>query len=236
MKKLLMVLPAALAMAMTPVFAQEPIGLDIGLEIGTGDVLAENADFFFYALPSVDYTVLATGIAVGISWNVPITPDALQGEDYFLEVYIEYGTSALGFEFTLGDDNTYFLDGNVFENQLNGYLYGAAGYALPHGLGAEVELDFTYVDPSEISSLAAILTGTWEMALGPGKIGAEIALNFVLWEEDGEAQLGDTELAVRYTMPAGPVELTFELEPTYTTSLDGPDLTLDALVSITYSI
>jgi hypothetical protein len=252
-----MMLLFSLALATIPLWA-EGVGIDLGLEIDTGDLLQEEGDFELYVLPSVDLTLGETGFAVGASWQIPILPDVYKG---ILDVYGEYCFSVSVLDFTVGADLTHDLEAE--EDNLGSYAYGIVDYILPFGLGLEAELDFTYIPEIALDAFAgamyetelgpgslglkaeldftyipeialdAIAGAMYEMELGPGSLRLEAYLNLALYEEAG---LGDTEFVVSYTLPAGPVELSLEADPVLTTGEDDVELQLFVLASVIFSL
>ena len=219
-----MMLLFSLALATVPLWA-EGVGIDLGLEVDTGDLLQEEGDFELYVLPSVDLTLGETGFAVGASWQIPILPDVYKG---ILDVYGEYCFSVSVLDFTVGADLTHDLEAE--EDNLGSYAYGIVDYILPFGLGLEAELDFTYIPEIAVDAFAGAM---YEMELGPGSLRLEAYLNLALYEEAG---LGDTEFVVSYTLPAGPVELSLEADPVLTTGEDDVELLLFVLASVTFSL
>jgi hypothetical protein len=214
----------SLALATVPLWA-EGVGIDLGLEVDTGDLLQEEGDFELYVLPSVDLTLGETGFAVGASWQIPILPDVYKG---ILDVYGEYCFSVSVLDFTVGADLTHDLEAE--EDNLGSYAYGIVDYILPFGLGLEAELDFTYIPEIALDAFAGAM---YEMELGPGSLRLEAYLNLALYEEAG---LGDTEFVISYTLPAGPVELSLEADPVLTTGEDDVELQLFVLASVIFSL
>ena len=219
-----MMLLFSLALATVPLWA-EGVGIDLGLEVDTGDLLQEEGDFELYVLPSVDLTLGETGFAVGASWQIPILPDVYKG---ILDVYGEYCFSVSVLDFTVGADLTHDLEAE--EDNLGSYAYGIVDYILPFGLGLEAELDFTYIPEIAVDAIAGAM---YEMELCPGSLRLEAYLNLALYEEAG---LGDTEFVVSYTLPAGPVELSLEADPVLTTGEDDVELQLFVLASVIFSL
>ena len=219
-----MMLLFSLALATVPLWA-EGVGIDLGLEVDTGDLLQEEGDFELYVLPSVDLTLGETGFAVGASWQIPILPDVYKG---ILDVYGEYCFSVSVLDFTVGADLTHDLEAE--EDNLGSYAYGIVDYILPFGLGLEAELDFTYIPEIAVDAIAGAM---YEMELCPGSLRLEAYLNLALYEEAG---LGDTEFVVSYTLPAGPVELSLEADPVLTTGEDDVGLQLFVLASVIFSL
>ena len=219
-----MMLLFSLALATVPLWA-ESVGIDLGLEVDTGDLLQEEGDFELYVLPSVDLTLGETGFAVGASWQIPILPDVYKG---ILDVYGEYGFSVSVLDFTVGVDLIHDLEAE--EDNLDSYAYGIVDYILPFGLGLEAELDFTYIPEIAVDAIAGAM---YEMELCPGSLRLEAYLNLALYEEAG---LGDTEFVVSYTLPAGPVELSLEADPVLTTGEDDVELQLFVLASVIFSL
>ena len=235
MKRALAVLMVALAFAAMPAFS-EGLGLDLGVEAKTNDVLNEDEDFGLILKPFVDYALGETGFLFEFNWAVPVLPDTSDGQ---LEAWEEYDFSAAGFDFAVGNDNIYYLE--IDGDQLEGSIYAIATYALPMvaGLSISGEVDTYYLqaDPVEDDLMIdAILTPTYETEIGPGTLTAKLRNYFHLYQKDTDADLIYTELRLSYKMPTGPVMTKFEVRPRIAAITDDPTFELYALVTVTYSM
>ena len=224
MKKGVLVLLVLICLAAAPV-SSEGLGLTVGVETGTGDLLGEE-DYSQYLMPFVDVEIGDTGLLLGAWWEIPIIPDPVLGT---LGAYLEFGFSALGLDFALGNELSYAFEPGA--DPWSSYLYGIVGYSFPFGLTFQAELDFSYL-PDIL--LDGIVTAFYELALGPGTFGLEAALNLALYTEPA---LGDTDFAITYALPLGSAELLLGVNPTLTTSTpENVGLTLSALVSLSFSL
>ena len=193
----------------------EPIGMEIGVEATTGDVLADG-DFALSLAPYIGYTVSDFYLETGLS--VPVMPDATVESAYLTE---EYSMEVSVLSLTFGNKNTMYIDP---DGDLDGTLYVIAGYSL-----FSLELDALYTPDFALSSIAAV---DYEYELAPGTLGAGVAANFALYED---FEVGNLEMYVSYSLPAGPVGLTFEVDPIIYAPADDPEFGLSFLVSASYA-
>ncbi|MBN2510524.1 MAG: hypothetical protein JXB03_09610 [Spirochaetales bacterium] len=193
----------------------EPIGAELGVEASTGDVLADG-DFALGLAPWLGYTFKSLYVEAGL--GIPVVPDATVESAYLTEEYsLEVSVIAL----TFGNTNSFYIDP---EGDADGTLYVIAGYSL-----FSVELDALYLPDFALSSILAF---DYEYDVAPGTIGAGVAANFALYED---FEVGDLELYVSYSVPAGPVSLTFEADPVIYSPADDPEFGLSFLVSAAYA-
>jgi hypothetical protein len=214
MKRLLGILAIALVLAV-PLATAEPIGLTAGVKASTGDLLG---GFSPSVKPYVDYTVGSTGFYVGASWLIPVIPFGLGT----LDAYEEYDFSAVGFDFAVGNYNSFDLP---FAN-LYGCIYGTAAYGLPFGLTPKVELDVNYYSTFGLDGYVFL---NYKTDLGPGKLGAEARLYAPLVPA---FSLDNLRCRLNYTMPVGPVNVKGEVEPTLVLSSFAMKLAVSVYVSM----
>lgn len=240
MNKAVLVLLAALALAVSPAFA-EGLGLDLGVEAKTNDLTNEDEDFGLVLKPFVDYTVgLGSGSLVfELNWAVPVLPDANEG---WIESWQEYDFSAAGFDFAIGNDLVYYLYTDDFADEddaLEGQIYLIATYPLPikgFSLTGEVDTYYAYEDTDDNFIIDAIFTPAYSTDIGPGTLTAKLRNYFHLYQADTDADWLYMELRLSYAMPTGPVTTKFEVRPRINAITDDPDFQLVGMVTVTYSL
>lgn len=151
-----------------PKVVAAPLGLDLGLEMGAAEMLAEE-DFQIYVQPQVSYAFGDTGFSSGLAWEVPIIPEVSIGT---MEAWEEYEILVPRLLLTIGNNNALTLDSVEFE----GYLYTIAGYRLGD-FTLELELDFSYTPEFLIDAIPCL---SFEKELGPGALAVGINPNLGL--------------------------------------------------------
>jgi hypothetical protein len=220
MKRLLGILAVILVLAV-PLATAEPIGLTVGTKIATGDLLGTGG-FALKLKPYVDYAVGSTGFYVGADWDMTVYSFDLGT----IEAYEEYDFSAAGFDFAAGNYNGFELPSST----LYGSIYGSAAFGLPVGLTPKVEMDFNYAPWWSLDLYAFLI---YKVDVGPGKLGAEARLYAPILPTPS---LDRTRIRVNYSLPAGPVNLKFEVEPTIVFSSNPMSLKLSAGVYVSMDL
>ena len=215
MTRLRQILTILLILAAASVFA-DPLGFEVGVEASTGDLLSDE-DFYLALAPYIGYTMGDFYFEAGM--GLPVVPDYATESAYLTE---EYALTLSVFDLTLGNTNTFYIDP---DGDTDGTAYVTAAYSL-----FSVELDAYYMP--EDFMLGSILMFDYEYEIAPGTLGAGAAWYFLLYED---ADDGPIELYVSYAVPVGPVDVTFEIDPVISPITDDPELSMSALVCVSYS-
>jgi len=208
MKRILHIVAAFLLVASGSVFGQT-----LSVELDTGDLLSGD-DFTLEATPSIEYALGDTGGSLAFSYTLPLLPDFTPGPFCLDETY-SLDIGALGL--TFANENNLFLGDDV---SFDGTFTVEGSWAIL-ALGA----DFAYLPDFEID---AYLTAEYQREIGPGTLDMAVTLYM-----EGDLTLGDLEGAIAYTVPTGPVDLCFELDPVLYGVTDGFGLSL--ALSTSYS-
>ncbi len=242
MNKTVLVLLAALALAVSPLFVQG-LGLTLGVETRTFDITdaGEDDEFNLAVKPFVDTTVTGLGpgsLLLELNYAIPALPD-FEADAGALEFLAEYGFSAAGLDWAVAHDVVYYADDLVEDDSFDGLFYVGATCGLPvEGLALAAEVDLYYAQvgvADDPFAITACIQPQYAKDFGPGSFSAKLRNNFFLYQKDEDAQFSSIELRFACSMPVGPVKVKLDVRPKLApiTSEDDADtkLWIDALLA-----
>lgn len=179
-----------------------PMGLAIALEAGATDLLEAEDEIEVFGRAEVSYAIGATGLTVGVGWEVPVVPEVTAGT---VELRQEFATALAGVALTVENTVGLTIEDGEWEGDLS-----VLGEHVAGPFTAALEVAFTYA-PEVLVDLVPGLS--FETDIGPGalSLGAEQVIAMV----DTPA-IGETVLSIGYELDLRGGAIALEIQPIVT--------------------